>query len=958
MNLVSGQARSYASFSYTCIIPEATELAVSFSPNGIAWYNSSGGLGGTDPMSQGFGVVELSGLDWNISGFYYKVDFLSEAPESPRLIDVELAYHEYTTSGTFTSAPIDNEEYLLSWRWIAWAALRPEGTHVKVQLRSAPNRDEMLQQSFVGPDGNTTTYYSSSETDIWDGHDGHRWFQYRLYLSTLDSSVTPSVDSVSFIYNTLPDVEVETPDSKRSGHIPINYTLSDGDGDEVDIVVQYRTGFSMYQVASPASGSEGTYDLLTSPAGVGHVFLWDSRADLGPGQSDDVFIRITPSDSDMGMPGETVRFTVDNQPPAFISTSPSGYVNTRNVTLVVETDENANVRWDSKNLSYGDMKNQFEEGQGTMRHTTAILASPGPNTVYVSAMDTLGNGRDAGIRIDFIVDVEPPEKMQVLIENGVEVTNSTTVNITLMGTRSPGGTLLMMFANDSSFEGAIWENFTPYKIWELSPGDGEKTVYVALKDSAGNVAVSEGSIVLDTTPPTVTVLSPKDETDSRHVILRVRTDEEAYIRWGYSDEDYRSMTRTFDEGEGTILHNLSLNATEGRNVIYLTSMDMYGNAMGKAEKLSFVVNLSGDGGGGGGSEGGGGGNGGEGGDEDKGGESEGNWWIFAIIFLNLLVLFFVIVYRIQSKNRKRAPEPKDERVSLRKDDILGSLHGKRQPVPQPVHIPSGSFGGKGYTTTQQLPVESPEMRKQDYDRVYGHASYASGTDEEYGVGAGDDVETVWDEVPTVVPEPPVRPVWVPPAEEMSPDEASGPGQEEPRAEAAVAQQPKVEAAGAPQSSVQITPQAPEVRKPSLPPVRGPGDLSPSELARLSGAVRAPVKKEPMERRGHPKVPERQKKEQVKRKELASILDELKADVRGATNADMPLKKRKLVGPDGKARKVSMDDISDGLDSLLGMFGGRGDGDGSDDDSGNNSVALARIPIRRIAVENGKRGSRR
>ena len=62
----------------------------------------------------------------------------------------------------------------------------------------------------------------------------------------------------------------------------------------------------------------------------------------------------------------------------------------------------------------------------------------------------------------------------------------------------------MHFSNDGTTWSG-WEAYGPTKnSWPLSALDGLKTVYVQLKDAAGNVSITtiSATIILDTTPPT------------------------------------------------------------------------------------------------------------------------------------------------------------------------------------------------------------------------------------------------------------------------------------------------------------------------------------------------------------------------------------------------------------------------------------------------------------------------
>ncbi len=94
-------------------------------------------------------------------------------------------------------------------------------------------------------------------------------------------------------------------------------------------------------------------------------------------------------------------------------------------------------------------------------------------------------------------------------------TNNTSVTLTLSCIDTGGGCLEMQFSSDN----AVWsapEVYAEAKTWILDDGDGAKTVYVKYRDTAGNWSgVYSDTIVLDTTPPVVsiiTVITPTDVT--------------------------------------------------------------------------------------------------------------------------------------------------------------------------------------------------------------------------------------------------------------------------------------------------------------------------------------------------------------------------------------------------------------------------------------------------------------
>ncbi len=67
-----------------------------------------------------------------------------------------------------------------------------------------------------------------------------------------------------------------------------------------------------------------------------------------------------------------------------------------------------------------------------------------------------------------------PAIYSLIINDGAQYTNRRRVRIQIT---APNNTSLMMLSNDSLFSGAQWEQFSTAKSWDLSFGDGLKTVY-------------------------------------------------------------------------------------------------------------------------------------------------------------------------------------------------------------------------------------------------------------------------------------------------------------------------------------------------------------------------------------------------------------------------------------------------------------------------------------------------
>ncbi|HAW50695.1 TPA: hypothetical protein DCX16_07085 [bacterium] len=115
---------------------------------------------------------------------------------------------------------------------------------------------------------------------------------------------------LSTLINTPPSVVLDTPENPQTGNVNISYTLVDEDSDICSIDVSFSTdGGLTWDVAMPGNEKK---DLPSSPLGVSHIFVWDSKANIGESKKE-VIIKIIPHDEEStGLPEETESFIVDN----------------------------------------------------------------------------------------------------------------------------------------------------------------------------------------------------------------------------------------------------------------------------------------------------------------------------------------------------------------------------------------------------------------------------------------------------------------------------------------------------------------------------------------------------------------------------------------------------------------------------------------------------------------------
>jgi len=104
---------------------------------------------------------------------------------------------QYAAEGEVISRPQRMTEPCEQGR-VLWQADMPEGTSVRLQVRSAADHDGGPRDwtPFAGPDGTPKSQFTSSGTGLPAIHAGHHWFQYRLTLGTKRTAVTPIVRQV------------------------------------------------------------------------------------------------------------------------------------------------------------------------------------------------------------------------------------------------------------------------------------------------------------------------------------------------------------------------------------------------------------------------------------------------------------------------------------------------------------------------------------------------------------------------------------------------------------------------------------------------------------------------------------------------------------------------------------------------------------------------------------------
>lgn len=153
------------------------------------------------------GVGSITQTDWSL-GPNYETFGIGQGYSSASGIDPYTSPgdllltrngNSYVASGYLESSTIDtgeNARYIL-WSWSPMS--ETPSTTVRLQMATSPSSTNQIW-NFVGPDGTSNTYFTTSSASIASIHDDESYMRYRVYFDTIDSSVTPVFSDITLVY--------------------------------------------------------------------------------------------------------------------------------------------------------------------------------------------------------------------------------------------------------------------------------------------------------------------------------------------------------------------------------------------------------------------------------------------------------------------------------------------------------------------------------------------------------------------------------------------------------------------------------------------------------------------------------------------------------------------------------------------------------------------------------------
>lgn len=179
-------------------------------PDALVTFEADYSGGYTDEVAY-TGIGSINQTDWSggngqddytDSTMYFEQDGNIEDSNSGSL-NLFPAFGTYSSTGALESSTFDtggaSNFHSLIWNPVDQPALSGAGS-LSFQLASNEIVTPTTTWSYIGPDGTNGSWYTTSNTNIYSGHDDDRYLRYKVYMSTATATVTPVLNDVSFTF--------------------------------------------------------------------------------------------------------------------------------------------------------------------------------------------------------------------------------------------------------------------------------------------------------------------------------------------------------------------------------------------------------------------------------------------------------------------------------------------------------------------------------------------------------------------------------------------------------------------------------------------------------------------------------------------------------------------------------------------------------------------------------------
>ena len=148
--------------------------------------------------SGGSGQASMSNQD-----SYWADDNNIDTSSFPGEIRLASAFGSYSVSAWLESSTFDSGS-VSNFHSLVWSPgdQPPLAGNDSVRFQVASNSEVTATTTwdYSGPDGTASTYYTSPLSSINQIHNGNRYFRYKVYLTTEDTTVTPNISDIGFTF--------------------------------------------------------------------------------------------------------------------------------------------------------------------------------------------------------------------------------------------------------------------------------------------------------------------------------------------------------------------------------------------------------------------------------------------------------------------------------------------------------------------------------------------------------------------------------------------------------------------------------------------------------------------------------------------------------------------------------------------------------------------------------------
>jgi len=291
----------------------------------------------------------------------------------------------------------------------------------------------------------------------------------------------------------------------------------------------------------------------------------------------------------------TWMFTIDTTPPTISSQSPANgtVLNTSTPTISTSYSDSSKVDPSSVVIEV-DSVNVTSSASVTssgLSYTPVSSLSEGNHTVFLSVKDTVGN--TATSAWSFTVDTIPPTIYSQSPPFGFIIgTPTPTISAAFADNIGVNPSSVVIMVDGITVTVGAYVTASGFYYIPSSISDGSHTVYVSVKDTAGNTATAGWSFIVDTVPPTIYLSTPVNEST-----FYALGGAQVAINASYSDNmaiNLASIALKVDgndvTGESTVTAtgiSYLANVKAGDHIIQLFVSDKAGNVV--TSTLTFTI---------------------------------------------------------------------------------------------------------------------------------------------------------------------------------------------------------------------------------------------------------------------------------------------------------------------------------------------------------------------------------